>query len=131
MADLFSPDENDRFQAAAMSDMRIIAGQISTWLRFLSIVFIFIGALITFTIVALPVAVVQIWLGIVLFQAAERAVQAQKTGDLAVFAALLDKMKRYFVLSSALLILSIAFIATGIFFAEEWVGSLLGSVLAL
>lgn len=131
MADLFSPDENDRFQAAAMSDMRIIAGQISTWLRFLSIVFIFIGALLTFTIVALPVAVVQIWLGIVLFQAAERAVQAQKTGDLAVFAALLDKMKRYFVLSSALLILSIAFIATGIFFAEEWVGSLLGSVLAL
>lgn len=131
MADLFSPDENDRSQAAAMSDMRIIAGQISTWLRFLSIVFIFIGALITFTIVALPVAVVQIWLGIVLFQAAERAVQAQKTGDLAVFAALLDKMKRYFVLSSALLILSIAFIATGIFFAEEWVGSLLGSVLAL
>ncbi|MCB0265481.1 MAG: DUF5362 family protein [Calditrichia bacterium] len=131
MADLFSPDENDRFQAAAMSDMRIIAGQISTWLRFLSIVFIFIGALLTFTIVALPVAVVQIWLGIVLFQAAERAVQAQKTGDLAVFAALLDKMKRYFVLSSALLIVSIAFIATGIFFAEEWVGSLLGSVLAL
>ncbi len=131
MADLFSPDENDRSQAAAMSDMRIIAGQISTWLRFLSIVFIFIGALITFTIVALPVAVVQIWLGIVLFQAAERAVQAQKTGDLAVFAALLDKMKRYFVLSSALLILSIAFIATGIFFAEEWVGSLLGNVLAL
>ncbi|MCB0301701.1 MAG: hypothetical protein KDE52_16700, partial [Calditrichaeota bacterium] len=88
-------------------------------------------ALLTFTIVALPVAVVQIWLGIVLFQAAERAVQAQKTGDLAVFAALLDKMKRYFVLSSALLIVSIAFIATGIFFAEEWVGSLLGSVLAL
>ena len=131
MADLFSPDENDRFQAAAMSDMRIIAGQISTWLRFLSIVFIFIGALLTFTIVALPVAVVQIWLGIVLFQAAERAVQAQKTGDLAVFAALLDKMKRYFVLSSALLIVSIAFIATGIFFAEEWVGSLFGSVLAL
>ena len=131
MADLFSPDENDRFQAAAMSDMRIIAGQISTWLRFLSIVFIFIGALLTFTIVALPVAVVQIWLGIVLFQAAERAVQAQKTGDLAVFAALLDKMKRYFVLSSALLIVSIAFIATGIFFAEEWVGSLLDSVLAL
>lgn len=131
MADLFSPDENDRFQATAMSDMRIIAGQISTWLRFLSIVFIFIGALLTFTIVALPVAVVQIWLGIVLFQAAERAVQAQKTGDLAVFAALLDKMKRYFVLSSALLIVSIAFIATGIFFAEEWVGSLLGSVLAL
>ena len=131
MADLFSPDENDRFQAAAMSDMRIIAGQISTWLRFLSIVFIFIGALLTFTIVALPVAVVQIWLGIVLFQAAERAVQAQKTGDLAVFAALLDKMKRYFVLSSALLIVSIAFIATGIFFAEEWVGSHLDSVLAL
>ena len=75
-------------QAAAQ--LRRTAVSMGSWLKFLGIVSIVSGALLAFTIIGLIFAWLPIWLGVLLFQAGDRANRAEHSDDLAQVADMLS-----------------------------------------
>jgi len=109
--------ENPEVLQSQLNQMAQIAGTMSAWLRFLGIISVLSGALSALTIVGLVFAWLPIWLGVLLFQAGDRASRANQTKDPAALTQLLDKLKLYFILSAAAIIVGLAFAITAAFFA--------------
>ena len=104
---LSASHENSDVLQSQVNQLAQIAGTMSAWLRFLGLVSVVSGALSALTIVGLIFAWLPIWLGVLLFQA----------GDPAALTQLLEKLKLYFILSATAIIVSLAFVVVGIFFA--------------
>ncbi len=102
-------------EATGIARMRQTAGLMSTWLRFLSVIYIFSGALTALTIIGIVVAWLPIWLGVLLFQAGDRAANAHQTGNPVALAELLDKLKMFFIISATTVIICLAFSISGLF----------------
>ncbi len=109
--------ENRDVLQSQLNQMAQTAGTMSAWLRFLGIISVLSGALSALTIVGLVFAWLPIWLGVLLFQAGDRASRANLTKDPAALIQLLDKLKLYFILSAAAIIVALAFAFTAAFFA--------------
>ncbi|NIW79677.1 MAG: hypothetical protein GWN16_09545, partial [Calditrichae bacterium] len=63
-------------QSQAVLQLKRSAGTMSAWLKFLGIVSIISGAVVAITIVGIIIAWLPIWLGVLLFQAGDRAYQS-------------------------------------------------------
>jgi hypothetical protein len=79
-----------------------------TWLRFLGVVSIVGGALTALTIVGLIVAWLYVWVGVLLWQAGDRAGQAYLQKDVALFEQFLQKLKTLITIAGVATVLSLA-----------------------
>ncbi len=79
------------------------------WIKFLGIVSIIGGALYALTIVGILVAWLPIWIGVVLYQAGERADRYLATQDEAALVEFMGKLNTYFTIFGVVTLISIAF----------------------
>ena len=84
-----------------------LAGYMSAWMKFLGISNMLLGAFMAITIVGLLFAWLPLWIGILLYQAGERASAAR--GDEQKLVEMLDKIRLYVVINSVLTMLWLAF----------------------
>ncbi|MEL6820302.1 MAG: DUF5362 family protein [Calditrichota bacterium] len=90
-----------------------LSGYMSAWMKFLGISNMLLGAFMAITIVGLLFAWLPLWIGILLYQAGERASDAAR-GDEQKLVEMLDKIRLYVVINSVLTMLWLAF-AVGFF----------------
>ena len=100
------------------------------WLKFLSVAVIALGVLTALTIVGLVIAWLYIWVGVLLWQAAERAGRAQATRDPAQLEEYLRKLRTLIVIAGVTLIVNLAaamlFISLALAFG--WMAALMRSI---
>ncbi len=77
------------------------------WLKFLGIVCIVIGGFHAITIVGLLVAWLYVWLGVLLWQAGDRAVQATHMRDPSMLEQYLRKLKTVIVIAGVVTVISV------------------------
>ena len=83
--------------------------QAKTWLKLLGVVMIAQGLLTALTIVGIIICWLPIWLGILLFQAANSIEGAQLTGSKEHLIQSLSKLKMYFIINGILMMIFISF----------------------
>lgn len=106
--------------AFALAQLKQTAQNMSAWLKFLGIVNIVSGAITAISIVGLLIAWLPIWMGVLLFQAGERATNAQRSEDFSYLAQMMDKLKTYFVINAVLIIVVLAFVLILVVFAGSF-----------
>lgn len=111
-------------EAFAIRQMKQTALTMSTWLKFLGIVLIISGAISAISIVGLIFAWLPIWMGVLLFQAGDRASGVRYSEDLNSMAQMMEKLKMYFIIYAVAIIVSLAFVI--LFFA--FAGSMLHEI---
>lgn len=79
----------------------------SGWMKFLGIMMMIYGGMVALSIVGLIIAWLPIWMGILLFRAANRANNATRTGDKHQLNSSLQNINNYFTINGILLIISI------------------------
>ena len=106
----------------AINQMRESAIKMSTWLKFLGVLSIIGGAVsIIFTLgIGIIYAWLPIWLGVLLFQAGDRAQSAKYSNDLNYLVQMMEKLKMYFVVNAVVMIIAIAFVVLFIVFAGSF-----------
>ena len=109
-------------QEALIQQLKAIAGNMATWMKFLGIMYILQGAFVAVSIIGIIVAWLPLWLGILLFQAGNRASNAVLGNNPRELVTMLDKLRLYFVINGiilivmlAILIISMAFLGSGFF----------------
>ncbi|RMG30341.1 MAG: hypothetical protein D6732_16345 [Methanobacteriota archaeon] len=90
-----------------IQEIRFTAANMSLWLKILGIVSILSGVLVALSIIGLIFAWIPIWMGILLFQAGDRAQSLQYTDNFAQLLAMLRKLKTYFTIYGVLTIIGI------------------------
>jgi flagellar biosynthesis protein FlhB len=103
-------DNTSTPEAFAIQQMKQTALTMSTWLKFLGIVSIISGAISAITIVGIIFAWLPIWMGVLLFQAGDRASGVRYSEDLNSLAQMMEKLKMYFVVYAVAIIVSLAFV---------------------
>ncbi len=98
------------------SQLKESATTMSSWLRFLGIALIFTGALCAFTIIGLFVFWIPIWMGVLLYQAAERATAVGRGTSAEALLELVEKLKSYFIISGVVTMALIAFVVCFLIF---------------
>lgn len=106
--------------AFALAQLRQTAQNMSAWLKFLGIVNIVSGAITAISIIGLLIAWLPIWMGVLLFQAGERAGNAQRSEDFSYLAQMMDKLKTYFVINAVVIIVVLAFVLMLVVFAGSF-----------
>jgi hypothetical protein len=104
-------------EAFVIDRMKQTAMTMSAWLKFLGIVTIIGGALSVISIVGIIIAWLPIWLGVLLFQAGDRAHSARYSDDLNYLVQMMEKLKLYFMINAVLMIIGIAFMVLIVAFA--------------
>ncbi len=97
--------------------MEIIEAKLNSmkgWLKFLGILSIIGGALYVLTIVGILFAWLPIWLGVVLYQAGDRAEQYAKSKDEGTLGEFFAKLNTYFTVLGVVALISIAFTVLGL-----------------
>lgn len=107
-------------EAYAIDRMKQTAMTMSSWLKFLGIVTIIGGALSAVSIVGILVAWLPIWLGVLLYQAGDRAQSAKYSNDLNYLVQMIEKLKTYFVINAVVMIIAIAFVIVLVAFAGSF-----------
>lgn len=77
------------------------------WMKLIAVMAIIGGAVHAITIIGLLVAWIPIWIGVLLWQAAERARDAQMTGDEQTAIAALGKVRTVFVIYGVMMLIGI------------------------
>lgn len=100
------------------------------WLKFLSVAVIALGVLTALTIVGLVIAWLYIWVGVLLWQASERASRAQITRDPAQLEEYLRKLRTLIVIAGVALIVSLAaaMLFLSLALALGWMAAILRSI---
>jgi nitrogen fixation/metabolism regulation signal transduction histidine kinase len=101
-------DSSDANEALILSTLKKRARSMSGWLKFLGVVYILTG--IPSLIVL--VGALNIWLGVLLFQAGSAAQQ----GDDYALLRMMSKFKTFFILNAVLILVGIAFFALFLLF---------------
>ncbi len=115
-------------QSQAVLQLKRSAGTMSAWLKFLGIVSIISGAVVAITIVGIIIAWLPIWLGVLLFQAGDRAYQSQYSENLKEIVQMVDKLRMYFIIYGVLTILGITFTVLTIIFTKAFLDEFSRSV---
>lgn len=95
------------------------------WMKLLGVLSILWGISIALSVVGLIVAWVPIWMGVILYQAANAAELALHTGDHAALGRALGKLRLLFTVMGALTLLSLLLLAASIVLGlstHVWVG---------
>ena len=106
----------------ALNQMRESALKMSTWLKFLGVITIVGGAIsIVFTLgIGIIYAWLPIWLGVLLFQAGDRAGSIRYSEDLNSLAQMMEKLKMYFVVYGVSIIVIFVFAILAAIFAASF-----------
>lgn len=115
-------------EADVIRQLKMSAMNMTGWLKFLGVINIIQGAMAALTIVGVIVAWLPIWLGVLLFQAGNRASSAQYTNNPRELVMMMDKLKMYFVIQGILFIAIIAFIVMGLVFMSSSIFSVLSQI---
>ncbi|GEM_PF-1572064 len=86
------------------------------WMKFLGVLSIIAGVSQVLSIVGLISGGLQIWMGILLFQAASSAEQARATGDAYAFRSALDNVKTFFMINGILALIGILLLCAALCF---------------
>lgn len=81
--------------------------QAKGWMKLVGVLMIIYGVLVALSIVGIIIAWLPIWMGILLFQAASNAEQANMTGDQTALFTALSKLKTYFTIMGIMTLISI------------------------
>ncbi|KAB7624113.1 DUF5362 family protein [Alkalilimnicola sp. S0819] len=87
----------------------------SFWLKLVGVMLIIYGVLTALSIIGLLIAWLPIWMGVILFQAAGAAQQAQSSGDQAVLLRAMSKLKVYFTIMGVLTLIGLVLGLVGFF----------------
>lgn len=85
------------------------------WMKLLGVIMIVYGAIVALSIVGLLIAWLPIWLGILLFQAASSAEEAQLNDNPDELLAALKRLKTYFTIMGILTLIGLVFGLLGFF----------------
>lgn len=86
------------------------------WMKFLGVLSVLAGVSQVLSIVGLISGGLQIWMGILLFQAASSAQQARATGDAYALSTALGNIKTFFVLNGVLALVGILLLCAALCF---------------
>ncbi|MCK4304647.1 MAG: DUF5362 domain-containing protein [Candidatus Eisenbacteria sp.] len=100
------------------------------WLKFLGVVSIVVGAVQVLSIVGILVAWLYIWLGVLLWQAGDRAGQATLLRDPAMLEQYLQKAKTVFVIAGVTTVVGIAMsvLSLGMILTFGWMAAVLDRI---
>ena len=84
-----------------------IAGQSKGWLKFLGVLMIIYGIIVAFSLVGILIAWLPIWMGVLLFQAGNRADEALFTKDPNQLVTMMSKLKTFFIIQGVLAIIAL------------------------
>ncbi len=98
--------------AMLLDRLRSTAGNMAAWLKFLGIVYIIqaVFAIITTMFMGIIFAWLPLWLGILLFQAGNRASLAAVGGRAEELIPMIEKLKLYFIINGIMMIIIIVFV---------------------
>lgn len=91
----------------AVQEIKLIAMDMSGWLKFIGIAAIVYGGLIALTIIGIIIAWLPIWIGILLLSAGNKAKDAHYTGNTMHLVEMMRKLKTFFMLQGILLIIGL------------------------
>ena len=113
-----------------LTRLLIPVGESRSWLKFLGVVTFAYGCLTAITIVGLLFAWLPIWMGVLLWQAADRAGRAHLTRDPAQFEEYLKKLRTLIVISGVVTVVSLAATILGLVLAAAfgWMAMLMHSI---
>jgi len=92
-----------------VDSLRKLAGMMSAWLKFLAVANMLLGAFMVVTLIGILFAWLPIWIGVLLYQAGERASSAAKHSDSGKLVEMVDKLRLYFIINSVLTMFWLAF----------------------
>ena len=105
----------DNDNNALVSELSTPIYQAKFWMKLVGVTMILLGILYALTIVGIIVAWLPIWMGVLLFQAASNAEQANMSGDQAALFTSLGKLKTYFTIMGVMMLLSIILMVVSVF----------------
>ena len=85
------------------------------WMKLLGVLMILYGAIVALSIVGIIVAWLPIWLGVLLFQAASSAEEAQINDNPEALLAAMKRLKTYFTVMGVLTLIGLLFGVLGFF----------------
>jgi uncharacterized membrane protein len=96
--------------AIRVQDAALPLYQAKGWLKFVAVLMIIVGALYALTIVGLIVAWLPIWMGVLLWKAADGVQQARDAGSAEQFILAQQKLKTYFTIMGVTALVSIVLV---------------------
>ncbi len=121
------------YEARAASDPTQTVKEVSIplfqakgWMKLLGVLLIISGILTALSVVGIIFCWLPIWMGVLLFKAADAAEAAQLGGDKVQLTASLDRLKTFFTIQGVLVLLYLASAAIGLI---VFGGSMLAAVL--
>ena len=112
------------------SRLLVPAAESAGWLKLLSVVIFGVGVLTALTIIGLLIAWLYIWIGVLLWQASERASRAQLTRDPVQLVEYLGKVRTLIVIAGVATIvhLAAAVLVVSLALALGWMAALMHSI---
>lgn len=102
--------------------------QSKSWMKLLGIVLIIQGVLAAFTLIGIIIAWLPIWLGVLIYKAANYIEVAQLQGDKTLFVESLNKIKTFFVINGVLMLVALVMMAISFLFSGGALFSLMNNM---
>lgn len=103
-----------------LPEVHQLAGKMSIWMRLLGTFFLLCGVGLIFTLIGVLFAWIPLWIGLILLQAAGKAERAESWENTDQLMGMLEKLRLYFLVSSALAVLLIAFVLVFIYYFRNY-----------
>jgi len=100
--------------SANVERLGLIASRSASWMKFLGVLSILQGVLVVLTLWGILVCWLPIWLGVILFRAADDAELASR-GDGARFESFLNRLNRYWLIQGIVALMGLVAAVIGIF----------------
>lgn len=106
----------DMNTGSAVKDICLPLFNAKFWMKLMGVVMIIYGVLIALSIIGLLIAWLPIWIGVLLFQAANGIDAGYVQGDQEAAIRGMEKLKLYFIINGVLLLIGIAFAVIAMMF---------------
>jgi len=115
-------------QNVIIKELSLPLYQARGWMKFLGVMSIISGIALIFTLVGILICWIPIWMGVLLFQAGNKAEMAQLGGEMPPLSESLAKLKTYFIIAGVLLLIALVGSVLGLIASG---GAILGVLRAL
>ena len=103
----------DNNSNALVTELSTPIYQAKGWMKLVGVLMILYGVLVALSIVGIIIAWLPIWMGVLLFQSASSAEQANMTGDQTALYVSLGKLKTYFTIMGVMTLLGLILTVVG------------------
>lgn len=97
----------DNENTALVTELSTPIYQAKGWMKLVGVLMILYGVMVALSIIGILIAWLPIWMGVLLFQSASSAEQANMTGDQTALYMSLGKLKTYFTIMGIMTLVSI------------------------